>query len=170
MADYDAGRYQEAARGFEQYLGSTPRPEMEAEAGLGLARALEGERKPLDALRAYEKVLERHPGYRKDPRVAYETAALKIRLGQLDEAERILKRIEKDARVGKDARALLKTVYARRLAREKADDKAAREKAGERSKARASRPAEKKGRPAKAAEPAKAAPQPAKPAAEESDR
>lgn len=91
-SDYTRGRYDEAIKGFRNYLKLYPKSEEAIESKLKIADCLARQQQPAEAIKAYDDVIENYP---KDPLVP---TAL-FRRGQLEEDQGNFQAAEKTYRI-----------------------------------------------------------------------
>jgi hypothetical protein len=154
-AAFTAGRYAEAATGYERYLALDRASARAATAQLRLAQAWQLQGRTRDALSVFEEILARHPARAGDPALLYQVASLQVQYGRLDAAEANLRRISGDPTWGARARDLLAVVFARR-------DDTGDDRGGDKARTKTGKPAAGK----KTVDPAEADVERVQPAAE----
>ena len=80
--DYTAGNYTLAVQGFQMYLQSFPKSPRAHEAQLYVAESLAWEKKDMDAIAAYDRVISNYPGSASVPTAYYKRGFLFERLGE----------------------------------------------------------------------------------------
>jgi tol-pal system protein YbgF len=80
--DYTAGNYSLAVQGFEMYLRSFPKSTRAHEAQLYVAESLAWEKKDMDAITAYDRVITNYPGSASVPTAYYKRGLTFERLGE----------------------------------------------------------------------------------------
>ena len=80
--DYTAGNYSLAVEGFGMYLRSFPKSTRAHEAQLYIAEALAWEKKDMDAVVAYDRVIANYPGSGSVPMAYYKRGRALERLGE----------------------------------------------------------------------------------------
>jgi len=81
-SDYTAGNYSLAVQGFESYLRSFPKGQRAHEAQLLVGEALAWEKKDMDAVAAYDRVIANYPGSASVPTAYYKRGMTFERLGE----------------------------------------------------------------------------------------
>ena len=81
-SDYTAGNYALAIQGFESYLRSFPRGNRAHEAQLRIGEALAWEKKDMDAVAAFDRVIANYPGSPSVPTAYYKRGQAFERLGE----------------------------------------------------------------------------------------
>lgn len=81
-ADYSVGNYSLAIDGFGQYLRSFPKGTRAHEAQLYIGEALAWEKKDMDAVAAYDRVIADYPGSASVPMAYYKRGMAFYRLGE----------------------------------------------------------------------------------------
>ena len=81
-SDYTAGNYSRAVQGFERYLRSFPKSNRAHEAQLLVGEALAWEKKDMDAIAAYDRVIANYPGSPSVPTAYYKRGMTFERLGE----------------------------------------------------------------------------------------
>jgi tol-pal system protein YbgF len=81
-SDYTAGNYSLAIQGFESYLRSFPKGPRAHEAQLYIAESLAWEKKDIDAIAAYDRVIANYPGSSSVPTAYYKRGMTFERLGE----------------------------------------------------------------------------------------
>ena len=79
--DYATGNYVLAVQGFESYLGYFPKSSRAHEAQLYVAESLAGQKKDVDAIAAYDRVIANYPGSPSVPTAYYKRGMAFERLG-----------------------------------------------------------------------------------------
>ena len=79
--DYATGNYVLAVQGFESYLGYFPKSQRAHEAQLYIGESLAGQKKDMDAVIAYDRVIANYPGSASVPTAYYKRGAAFERLG-----------------------------------------------------------------------------------------
>jgi tol-pal system protein YbgF len=80
--DYTAGNYALAVQGFESYLGYFPKTMRAHEAQLYVGESLAWQKKDMDAIVAYERVIANYPGSASVPTAYYKRGLAFERLGE----------------------------------------------------------------------------------------
>lgn len=80
--DYTAGNYTLAIQGFQMYLQSFPKSTRAHEAQLYVAESLAWEKKDMDAIAAYDRVIANYPGSASVPTAYYKRGLAFERLGE----------------------------------------------------------------------------------------
>jgi len=80
--DYTAGNYSLAIQGFDMYLRSFPKSTRAHEAQLYIAEALAWEKKDMEAVAAYDRVISSYPGSGSMPMAYYKRGRALERLGE----------------------------------------------------------------------------------------
>jgi tol-pal system protein YbgF len=80
--DYTAGNYSLAIQGFDMYLRSFPKSTRAHEAQLYIAEALAWEKKDMEAVAAYDRVIGNYPGSGSVPTAYYKRGLALARLGE----------------------------------------------------------------------------------------
>jgi tol-pal system protein YbgF len=80
--DYTAGNYSLAIQGFDMYLRSFPKSTRAHEAQLYIAEALAWEKKDMEAVVAYDRVISGYPGSASVPMAYYKRGRALERLGE----------------------------------------------------------------------------------------
>ena len=80
--DYTAGNYSLAIQGFDMYLRSFPKSTRAHEAQLYIAEALAWEKKDMEAVGAYDRVISAYPGSGSIPMAYYKRGRALERLGE----------------------------------------------------------------------------------------
>jgi tol-pal system protein YbgF len=80
--DYTAGNYTLAIQGFQMYLQSFPKSTRAHEAQLYIAESLAWEKKDMDAIAAYDRVISNYPGSASVPTAYYKRGLAFERLGE----------------------------------------------------------------------------------------
>ena len=80
--DYTAGNYSLAIQGFDMYLRSFPKSTRAHEAQLYIAEALAWEKKDMEAVVAYDRVISNYPGSGSVPMAYYKRGRALERLGE----------------------------------------------------------------------------------------
>jgi tol-pal system protein YbgF len=80
--DYTAGNYSLAVQGFESYLRSFPKSQRAHEAQLYVAESLAYDKKDMDAVVAYDRVITNFPGSASVPLAYYKRGLALQRLGE----------------------------------------------------------------------------------------
>ena len=80
--DYTAGNYSLAIQGFDMYLRSFPKSTRAHEAQLYIAEALAWEKKDMEAVVAYDRVISSYPGSGSVPMAYYKRGLALERLGE----------------------------------------------------------------------------------------
>ena len=80
--DYTAGNYSLAIQGFDMYLRSFPKSTRAHEAQLYIAEALAWEKKDMEAVVAYDRVISSYPGSGSVPMAYYKRGRALERLGE----------------------------------------------------------------------------------------
>ncbi len=80
--DYTAGNYTLAIQGFQMYLQSFPKSPRAHEAQLYVAESLAWEKKDMDAIAAYDRVISSYPGSASVPTAYYKRGLAFERLGE----------------------------------------------------------------------------------------
>ena len=80
--DYTAGNYSLAIQGFDMYLRSFPKSTRAHEAQLYIAEALAWEKKDMEAVVAYDRVISTYPGSGSVPMAYYKRGRALERLGE----------------------------------------------------------------------------------------
>jgi tol-pal system protein YbgF len=80
--DYTAGNYSLAVQGFESYLRAFPRSPRAHEAQLYIGESLAWEKKDMDAVTAYDRVIANYPGSASVPTAYYKRGLAFERLGE----------------------------------------------------------------------------------------
>jgi tol-pal system protein YbgF len=86
-ADYSVGNYSGAILGFEAYLKSFPKGVRAHEAQMFIGEALAWERKDMDAVIAYDRVIANYPGSASVPMAYYKRGMAFERLGETARAQ-----------------------------------------------------------------------------------
>ena len=81
-SDYTAGNYTLAIQGFESYLRAFPTSNRALEAQLHIGEALAWEKKDMDAIAAYDRVIANYPGSPSVPTAYYKRGISFERLGE----------------------------------------------------------------------------------------
>jgi tol-pal system protein YbgF len=81
-ADYTAGAYDLAIKGFEQYIGLFPKGARAHEAQLLIGESLAWQKKDMDAVGAYDRVIANYPGSASAPTAYYKRGMAFERLGE----------------------------------------------------------------------------------------
>ena len=81
-SDYTAGNYTLAIQGFESYLRAFPKSNRAHEAQLHIGEALAWEKKDMDAIAAYDRVIANYPGSPSVPTAYYKRGISFERLGE----------------------------------------------------------------------------------------
>ena len=81
-ADYTAGEYDLAVQGFESYLRAFPRNQRAHEAQLLIAESLAWQKKDMEAVTAYDRVIANYPGSPSVPTAYYKRGMTFERLGE----------------------------------------------------------------------------------------
>ncbi len=79
--DYATGNYVLAVQGFESYLGYFPKSQRAHEAQLYVGESLAGQKKDMDAVIAYDRVIANYPGSASVPTAYYKRGLAFERLG-----------------------------------------------------------------------------------------
>ena len=85
-ADYTGGNYALAVQGFEAYLRAFPKSNRAHEAQLYIGESLAWEKKDMDAITAYDRVIANYPGSASVPTAYYKRGLAFERLGELARA------------------------------------------------------------------------------------
>jgi tol-pal system protein YbgF len=85
-ADYTGGNYSLAVQGFEAYLRAFPKSNRAHEAQLYVGESLAWEKKDMDAIAAYDRVIANYPGSASVPTAYYKRGLAFERLGELARA------------------------------------------------------------------------------------
>ena len=85
--DYTAGNYTLAVQGFESYLGYFPKNQRAHEAQLYVAESLAYDKKDMEAVVAYERVIANYPGSASVPTAYYKRGLALERLGEMGRAK-----------------------------------------------------------------------------------
>jgi tol-pal system protein YbgF len=80
--DYTAGNYVLAVQGFESYLGYFPKGQRAHEAQLYVGESLAWQKKDMDAIAAYDRVIANYPGSASVPTAYYKRGMAFERLGE----------------------------------------------------------------------------------------
>jgi tol-pal system protein YbgF len=80
--DYTAGNYVLAVQGFESYLGYFPKSTRAHEAQLYVGESLAWQKKDMDAIVAYDRVISNYPGSASAPTAYYKRGMAFERLGE----------------------------------------------------------------------------------------
>ena len=80
--DYSVGNYVLAVQGFESYLGYFPKSQRAHEAQLYVAESLAWQKKDMDAIVAYDRVIANYPGSASVPMAYYKRGMAYERLGE----------------------------------------------------------------------------------------
>jgi tol-pal system protein YbgF len=80
--DYTAGNYVLAVQGFESYLGYFPKGQRAHEAQLYVGESLAWQKKDMDAIVAYDRVIANYPGTASVPTAYYKRGMAFERLGE----------------------------------------------------------------------------------------
>lgn len=81
-ADYSVGNYVLAVQGFESYLGYFPKSSRAHEAQLYVGESLAWQKKEMDAIVAYDRVIANYPGSASVPMAYYKRGMAFERLGE----------------------------------------------------------------------------------------
>ncbi len=81
-ADYTSGNYVLAVQGFEAYLRAFPKSQRAHEAQLYIGESLAWEKKDMDAVSAYDRVIASYPGSASVPTAYYKRGLALERLGE----------------------------------------------------------------------------------------
>jgi tol-pal system protein YbgF len=81
-SDYTAGNYSLAIQGFESYLRSFPKGQRAHEAQLYVGESLAWEKKDMEAVAAYDRVIANYPGSTSVPTAYYKRGRALERLGE----------------------------------------------------------------------------------------
>ena len=81
-ADYTSGNYVLAVQGFEAYLRAFPKGQRAHEAQLYIGESLAWEKKDMDAVTAYDRVIANYPGSASVPTAYYKRGLAFERLGE----------------------------------------------------------------------------------------
>ena len=81
-ADYTTGNYEIAIKGFESYLGYFPKGTRAHEAQLLIGESLTWQKKDMDAVTAYDRVIANYPGSSSVPTAYYKRGLAFERLGE----------------------------------------------------------------------------------------
>jgi tol-pal system protein YbgF len=81
-ADYTGGNYSIAIQGFQAFLASFPKHTQAPEAQLYIAESLAWDKKDMDAVAAYERVIANYPGSASVPQAYYKRGNAFERLGE----------------------------------------------------------------------------------------
>lgn len=81
-ADYTTGNYELAIKGFESYLGYFPKGTRAHEAQLLIGESLAWQKKDMDAVTAYDRVIANYPGSASVPTAYYKRGLAFERLGE----------------------------------------------------------------------------------------
>jgi tol-pal system protein YbgF len=80
--DYTTGNYVLAVQGFESYLSYFPKSQRAHEAQLYVGESLAGQKKDMDAIVAYDRVIANYPGTASVPTAYYKRGTAYERLGE----------------------------------------------------------------------------------------
>jgi tol-pal system protein YbgF len=86
-ADYTTANYTLAIQGFESYLRSFPKSSRAHEAQLYVAESLANDKKDMEAVVAYERVISNYPGSPSVPQAYYKRGLALERIGELARAK-----------------------------------------------------------------------------------
>lgn len=87
FGDYSAGNYVLAVQGFTSYLQYWPKGAQAAEAQLYIGQSYENDKKPADAVTAYERLIANYPASEQAAQAYYRRGFVLEGLGQLDRAK-----------------------------------------------------------------------------------
>ena len=94
--DYTAGNYSLAVQGFETYLRSFPKNQRAHEAQLYVAESLAYDKKDMEAVVAYERVIANYPGSASVPPAYYKRGLALERLGEMGRAKESYEAVMKE--------------------------------------------------------------------------
>ena len=127
-------RFDLALKNLERYVRGQGRARVSPRVKENLAESYRRTNQTRSAMREYKRILEEHPTYKNRAAILVEVAILHAKLGQLEEAERLLETAVQDKSVAKRARTKLGLIRAQLQARTKAKKSSRQDSSSEKSR------------------------------------